>query len=63
MALNELRNPKRSATFIKMQNNQLNLGDHDGSAKVDRITESTTKGFNPTLATVETLDRCEVGNG
>ena len=63
-ALNEIRNPKRSATFIKQQNNQLNLnGDHDGGATVDRITESKTTGFNPTMGTVETLDRCEVGNG
>jgi hypothetical protein len=61
MALNELRNPKRSATFIKQQNNQLNLnGDHDGSAKVDRIAESKTESFNPNMATLETLDRCEV---
>ena len=62
-ALNEIRNPKRSATFVKNQLNQLNLGDHDGSAKVDRIAESKTESFNPTVATVETLDRCEVSRG
>lgn len=58
MALNELRNPKRSATFIKMQNNQLNLGDTNG-AKMDAIAEGTTTGFNPTVETVGTLHRCE----
>lgn len=63
MALNEVRNPKRSATFIKMQNNQLNLGDHDGSAKMDRITEGKATPFNPTMATVAEFDRCEVKRG
>jgi hypothetical protein len=63
MALNEVRNPKRSATFIKNQLNQVNLGDHDGGATVDRIAESKTESFNPTVATVETLDRCEVSRG
>lgn len=62
-ALNEVRNPKRSATFIKQQNNQLNLGDQHGGATVDRIAESKTESFNPTVETVETLDRCEVDRG
>lgn len=60
LALNEIRNPKRSVTFIKQQNNQLNLGDTNGGATVDRIAESKTESFNATVATVETLDRCEV---
>lgn len=59
-ALNEVRNPKRSATFIKQQNNQLNLGDQHGGATVDRIAESKTERFNPTVATLETLDRREI---
>ena len=63
-ALNEVRNPKWSATFIKQQNNQLNLnGDQHGGATLDRIAESKTERFNPTVATVETLDRCEVSRG
>ena len=63
-ALNEVRNPKRSATFIKQQNNQLNLnGDQHGSAKMDRITESKTESFNPNMATVATVHRCEVSGG
>jgi hypothetical protein len=63
MALNEVRNPKRS-TFIKQQLNQLNLnGDHDASKKMDRIAEGTSKRIDPTMATVETLDRCEDARG
>ena len=63
-ALNEVRNPKRSATFIKQQNNQLNLnGDTNGGATVDAIPESKTESFNPTVATLETLDRCENERG
>ena len=63
-ALNEIRNPKRSATFVKQQNNQLNLnGDQHGSAKMDRITESKTERVDPTVATLESLDRLEVGRG
>jgi hypothetical protein len=58
-ALNEIRNPKRSATFVKNQLNQVNLGNTNGSKTMDRITEGTTESFNPTVATVETLDRCE----
>ncbi|BBC27229.1 hypothetical protein [Pseudanabaena sp. ABRG5-3] len=59
-ALNEIRNPKRSATFIKQQNNQLNLnGDHDGSKTMDRITESKTESFNPNMATLENVHRRE----
>ena len=61
-ALNEVRNPKRS-TFVKNQLNQLNLGDHDGSAKVDRISESKATSFNPKLATLETIDRCDNERG
>ncbi|CAN1213547.1 hypothetical protein TUMEXPCC7403_25295 [Tumidithrix helvetica PCC 7403] len=58
-ALNEVRNPKRSATFIKQQNNQLNLnGDRDGET-MDRISEGKTESFNPNVATLEALDRCE----
>lgn len=63
MALNEIRNPKRSATFVKNQLNQVNLGDNNGSKKMDRIAESKTESFNPTMATVETLDRCEDARG
>ena len=64
MALNEVRNQKRSATFIKMQNNQLNLnGDQHGSKTMDRLAESKAAPFNPTMATVETLDRCEDARG
>ena len=62
VALNEIRNPKRAATFVKQQLNQLNLGDTNG-AKMDRITESETEGFNPNMATVETLHGCEVYRG
>ena len=57
-ALNEVRNPKRSATFVKNQLNQVNLGDTNG-AKMDAIAEGTTTGFNPTVETVGTLHRCE----
>lgn len=63
MALNEVRNPKRSATFVKQQLNQINLGDQHGSATVDGITEGKTESFNPKMATLETLDRCEVKRG
>ncbi len=62
-ALNEVRNPKRSATFVKQQLNQINLGDTNGGAKVDRIPESKTESFNPTVATLETVHRCEVDRG
>lgn len=62
-ALNEVRNPKRSATFVKQQLNQINLGDQHGGATVDRIAESKTESFNPNMATVATVHRCEVGNG
>jgi len=58
-ALNEVRNPKRSATFIKQQNNQLNLGDQHGIKTMDRISKSKTESFNPTMATLETVNRCE----
>jgi hypothetical protein len=61
-ALNEVRNPKRS-TFVKQQLNQINLGDQHGGATVDRIAESKTESFNPNMATVATVHRCEVGNG
>jgi len=63
-ALNEIRNPKRSATFVKQQLNQINLnGDHDGSKTVDRIPEGKTESFNPNLATLETIHRCENDRG
>ena len=62
VALNEIRNPKRAATFIKMQNNQLNLGEQHGET-VDRIAEGTSTGFNPDMETVATFNRCEVGRG
>jgi hypothetical protein len=62
-ALNEVRNPKRAATFVKNQLNQINLGDHDGSKTVDRIAESKTESFNPNLATLEALDRCDNPRG
>ena len=62
-ALNEVRNPKRSATFVKQQLNQINLGDHDGSAKMDAITEGKATPFNPTVATVAEVHRCEVERG
>ena len=61
-ALNEVRNPKRSATFVKQQLNQINLGDQHG-ATVDRIAESQAKRVDTNLATLETLDRCEVERG
>lgn len=54
-ALNEVRNPKRS-TFIKQQNNQLNLGDKDGQ-KVDRIPESKAIPVNSTVETVGEINR------
>ena len=62
-ALNEIRNPKRSATFVKNQLNQVNLGDTNGGATVDRISETTSKRVDPTVATLETLDRLEVSGG
>ena len=62
-ALNEIRNPKRSATFVKNQLNQVNLGDTNGGATVDRILETTSKRVDPTVATLETLDRLEVSGG
>ncbi|AFY74288.1 hypothetical protein Syn7502_02283 [Synechococcus sp. PCC 7502] len=54
-ALNEVRNPKRS-TFIKQQNNQLNLGDKDGQ-KVDRLPESKAIPVNSTVETVDKIYR------
>ena len=64
VALNEIRNPKRSATFIKQQNNQLNLnGEQHGGKNMDAISEGKTTPFNPNMATLETLDRCEVSRG
>ena len=62
-ALNEVRNPKRSATFIKQQNNQLNLGDQHGGAKVDRIAESKTESFNPNMEAVAEINRCDNERG
>jgi hypothetical protein len=62
-ALNEVRNPKRSATFVKQQLNQINLGDQHGGATVDRIAESKTESFNPNMATVATEYRCENSRG
>lgn len=59
-ALNEIRNPKRSATFVKQQLNQINLnGDQHGGAKMDTIPEGKTESFNPKMATLETVHRCE----
>jgi hypothetical protein len=54
-ALNEVRNPKRS-TFIKQQNNQLNLGDNDAQ-KVDRIPEGKTIAVNSRVETLDAIDR------
>ena len=62
-ALNEIRNPKRSATFIKQQNNQLNLGDQHGGENMDRISESKATSFNPKLATLAEIDRCADARG
>ena len=59
VALNEFRNPKRSATFVKQQLNQINLGDHNGGANMDRITEGKATDFNPNMATVATVHRRE----
>jgi hypothetical protein len=61
-ALNECRNPKRS-TFVKQQLNQINLGHHDSSKNMDRISESKATGFNPNMATVETEYRCDNPRG
>jgi hypothetical protein len=64
MALNEIRNPKRSATFVKQQLNQINVnGDHDGSKKMDAIAEGKATPFNPKVSALETLDRCEDARG
>jgi hypothetical protein len=57
-ALNETRNPKRS-TFIKQQLNQVNLGDTNASKNMDRISETTSKRIDPTVATVATVHRCD----
>jgi len=62
-ALNEIRNPKRSATFVKQQLNQINLGDTNGSKTMDAISEGETKGFNPTMATLEAIERSEDNRG
>jgi hypothetical protein len=59
VALNEIRNPKRSATFVKNQLNQVNLNGEN----LDRISEGKATGFNPNMATVATLDRCENARG
>ena len=61
-ALNEVRNPKRSATFVKNQLNQVNLGDQHG-ATVDRIAESQAKRVDTNLATLETEYRLEDSRG
>ena len=61
-ALNEVRNPKRSATFVKNQLNQVNLGDQHG-ATVDRIAESQAKRVDTNLATLETEYRREDSRG
>jgi len=63
IALNEVRNPKRSATFVKQQLNQINLGDTNGSKTMDAITESKTESFNPKLATLAEIHRCEIERG
>ena len=55
VALNEFRNPKRSATFVKNQLNQVNLNGEN----LDRIAESETEDFNPNMATVATVHRRE----
>jgi hypothetical protein len=58
MALNELRNPKRSATFIKQQNNQLNLnGEQHGGKNMDAIAEGKATAFNPNMETVAEYQR------
>jgi len=63
-ALNEIRNPKRSATFIKQQNNQLNLnGEQHGGKNMDAIAEGKATAFNPTMETLEALDRLENERG
>jgi hypothetical protein len=57
-ALNEIRNPKRSATFIKQQNNQLNLnGEQHGGKNMDAIAEGKATAFNPELETVAEYQR------
>ena len=58
-ALNEVRNPKRSATFVKQQLNQINLGDQHGGENLDRISEGKATGFNPTVAAVATVHGCD----
>jgi hypothetical protein len=64
MALNEIRNPKRSATFVKQQLNQINVnGDHDGSKKMDAISEGKATPFNPELETVAEYQRCDDSRG
>ena len=57
-ALNEVRNPKRS-TFVKQQLNQINLGDTNASKNMDRISETTSKRIDPTVATLENVHRCD----
>ena len=61
-ALNEIRNPKRSSTFVKTQNNLLNLGDQNG-ASVDAITEGKATAFNTTVETLAELHRCDDSRG
>lgn len=62
--LNEIKNPRRSATFIKnQQNNLITEGATDARAQVDTRTEAIAGSKNPQVATVAEVHRAEVVSG
>ena len=61
LAINEIKNPRRSATFIKQQNNLISGGNAGGGEKMDTGAKSFASSANPRVAAVEVEHRAKVG--
>ena len=62
LAINEMKNPKRSATFIKQQNNLISGGGTDGGAKMDGRAKSLASSKNPAVEAVAVKHGAEVAS-
>lgn len=60
LAINELKNPRRSATFIKQQNNLIAGHGTDGGEKLDTRAKSLASSANPAVEAVAVKHRAKV---
>ena len=61
LAINEIKNPRRSATFIKQQNNLISGANTDGREDMEPRAKKLAKSANPTVEAVAVQQRAKVG--